>query len=489
MARSNYYIWPRWDLTPASSSWQWNASVTSNEYYITKTGGSSPAFGGAVDNLTDPPMVEENGSDMTQGTVGSLSVSQFDWGDNDSIGFSTLYVRLADNADPDTKAAGFVKAGGNNTGSGTTEATAFETVQYALDNVTQGADGDNFHLKSGAADVLTAALNLTTYTVTTRTQPLIIQGYSSAIRDGGIGEIDNNNFSLFSTAYDSISMIDMKFGNSSTNFVWRGGTFCNMIRCEAHTCAREGMLSFGRNFTMIGCWIHGWTYGSLGYILSRYDNVLLTYYGLFGSTLKNNFIDCGSVYNLGILLASHCNVIGNIIKTNHVNARGLETGDSVTGEAASFQATSIINNSIFNASAGVNSGINLSLSYCKDIVIINNIIEGWSGTGGRPIKKNASSDDALSVYGNNLFYNNDTNNHDMTDYLPLCVFPDIVASASPFTNTSTNDFTPTSEAQGLGLFPLIGGVVDNDSYEDIGACQITSSGGGGGGATKRFSSA
>ena len=46
---------------------------------------------------------------MTPGTVGSLSAGQWDWGDNDALGYSTIYVRLADGADPDSKAAAWVE--------------------------------------------------------------------------------------------------------------------------------------------------------------------------------------------------------------------------------------------------------------------------------------------------------------------------------------------------------------------------------------------
>jgi len=41
---------------------------------------------------------------LTAGTVGSLTAGTWDYGDNDSLGYNTIYVRLTDSTDPDTKA-------------------------------------------------------------------------------------------------------------------------------------------------------------------------------------------------------------------------------------------------------------------------------------------------------------------------------------------------------------------------------------------------
>jgi hypothetical protein len=49
-----------------------------------------------------------NGSNATEGTVGSLTAGQWDYGDNDALGYSTIYVRLSDGTDPDTKTNGYV---------------------------------------------------------------------------------------------------------------------------------------------------------------------------------------------------------------------------------------------------------------------------------------------------------------------------------------------------------------------------------------------
>lgn len=85
------------------SRWNWEASGSgTNEYYLQRSS--------ADPNLPEPSDVLENDSSMTPGTAGSLAAGEWDYGDNDSLGYSTIYVRLADDADPDSKAVGYVEA-------------------------------------------------------------------------------------------------------------------------------------------------------------------------------------------------------------------------------------------------------------------------------------------------------------------------------------------------------------------------------------------
>ena len=86
-----------------NATYKWTVSGSgTGEYYLDLAAGGDPG-------LTEPAGVYENGSLLTAGTVGSLSASEWDWGDNDTLGFNTIYVRLADDADPDSKAADYVQ--------------------------------------------------------------------------------------------------------------------------------------------------------------------------------------------------------------------------------------------------------------------------------------------------------------------------------------------------------------------------------------------
>lgn len=81
----------------SSDLWTASGSGTSEYYY----------------NQTDLPewpiKVYQNGSAMTEGTIGSLAAGEFAIGDNDTIGSSRLYVRLSDSTDPDAKAADYIQ--------------------------------------------------------------------------------------------------------------------------------------------------------------------------------------------------------------------------------------------------------------------------------------------------------------------------------------------------------------------------------------------
>lgn len=87
-----------------SSDYKWSSSGSGmNEYYLEASGGGDPS-------VSEPADVLENKSLMTAGTLGSLSSGEWGYGDNDSLGYTTVYVRLSDGADPDSKASEYVEA-------------------------------------------------------------------------------------------------------------------------------------------------------------------------------------------------------------------------------------------------------------------------------------------------------------------------------------------------------------------------------------------
>lgn len=94
-------------LSLVNATYKWTASGSgTNEYYCEAAAGGDPS-------LTEAKCCSLNGAFTlaTNGTMGSLNVSEWDWGDNDTLGYSTVYVRLADGADPDTKTPGYVQIG------------------------------------------------------------------------------------------------------------------------------------------------------------------------------------------------------------------------------------------------------------------------------------------------------------------------------------------------------------------------------------------
>jgi len=87
------YVFIRDDLSSATYKWTASGSGT-NEYYVELTGGGDPS-------LTEPPYLLLEDSIITAGTLGSLTDHQWAYGDNDTLGYSTIYIR-DDSGDPDT---------------------------------------------------------------------------------------------------------------------------------------------------------------------------------------------------------------------------------------------------------------------------------------------------------------------------------------------------------------------------------------------------
>ena len=82
------------DLTD-TSTYKWTASGSgTNEYYVDLLAGGDPS-------LSDPNNLYMDKVRLVEGTVGSLNDHEWAYGDNDTLGYSTVYVR-DDTDDPDT---------------------------------------------------------------------------------------------------------------------------------------------------------------------------------------------------------------------------------------------------------------------------------------------------------------------------------------------------------------------------------------------------
>lgn len=75
------------DLPHGAGNWTPSPAASSYEFYTT--------------SVTEPDGVLVNGVELTRGVVGSLGIQQWDYGDNDALGFNTIYIRRTSSADPD----------------------------------------------------------------------------------------------------------------------------------------------------------------------------------------------------------------------------------------------------------------------------------------------------------------------------------------------------------------------------------------------------
>jgi hypothetical protein len=91
-----------------NTTYKWTASgAGTNEYYCELDGGGDPS-------LSEPTQVNLGGSSATEGTLGSLAAGTWGYGDNDTLGYSTVYVRLSGGTDPDAGAIHNVQTGTGN---------------------------------------------------------------------------------------------------------------------------------------------------------------------------------------------------------------------------------------------------------------------------------------------------------------------------------------------------------------------------------------
>lgn len=87
-----------------NASWSWTASGSgTNEYYLRTAANGDPGF------AASPAQLLLDGAAATPGTVGALAAGEWGFSDNDTLGYSTIYVRLADGADPDAKPLDYVE--------------------------------------------------------------------------------------------------------------------------------------------------------------------------------------------------------------------------------------------------------------------------------------------------------------------------------------------------------------------------------------------
>lgn len=97
------YPWSEYEFTREhltdGLTYKWTASASgTNEYYAEAAAGGTPSI------TSDPDFITIDGVVMDEGTLGSLKDHEYKYGDNDTLGYNTVYIR-DDSGDPDTSGA------------------------------------------------------------------------------------------------------------------------------------------------------------------------------------------------------------------------------------------------------------------------------------------------------------------------------------------------------------------------------------------------
>lgn len=333
-----------------------------------------------------------------------------------------------------------------NSGTGTI-GDPFGDLQYALNSVTRNAtSGDQFNVKAGTAEVLAAALTLATYGTPTAPAPLILRGYTSAADDGGIGKIDANGVTAFTSAYAQVRLINMEVYNFGNNNGVNLG-----VGSVVHSCNIHKGISSPTSKTLV----------TVSYLIASYVHdagttgigCTVTYaYGNYVYNCPNRGV--GAQFTID-------NIIVNSDTTGIENPGGLSIG-----------------NTIYNSNNATGRGIFISQSTA---IIFNNIIVGYSGSGGKGITDADATRD-LYLMGYNSFYNNATNVSVSSDVFINLTSNDTAFSSAPFVDAAGGNFAlKTTATQGLenALQTAWYGTAATTNKQERGAVQNGAGSGGG----------
>jgi hypothetical protein len=335
----------------------------------------------------------------------------------------------------------------SNTGGGT-DVDPYGDLQHALDTVTRDAtNGDRFNIKAGTAEILAASLDLTTYGTPTSTAPIYFEGYTSVQGDGGIGEIDGNStYGMFdSSIYDYVHIKDMKVFDCGSDVCIKLDNDCSCVNVEV-TNSSGGGLYLEVRANIFNCYAHN--VGGVA-IFARADSYVM----------HNNIVRDGQTFTIGIDLEGS----GSSCGFNRIEIDS--TGTSSNGIQSQSNCM-VFNNSIY-AIAGTGDGIKDDGTNRTALKWFNNIIEGFSGTGGTGV--NTSTGSNLILYGGNIFYNNATD-ESLGGDTGFSIKDNDTPASSPYTSASTGDMSLVS-GQKAGAYPsAINGSTDV-SYMDQGGIQ------------------
>lgn len=344
---------------------------------------------------------------------------------------------------------------------GLSHATAWKTVDHALDTTGGGitrdtTDGDRINVNDEGDDVLSAALDINgvgRYGSPTKPAPLIIQGYTSTVGDGGIGGLSGGGSVsvIDDTAVDSVHLINMHFHNCGTGFIVRMDNDFRVVNCELDNTTGNGLDG-----------------------------------DLQGYVVNSHFHNIGAVgisFNTGDI--SHCFLKNGTNKFTKAIRHAADGALTIAENIISIDGTSdgikyrdgvsVKNNTIYS-NGGTGEGISAEFTTEVAAAILNNFVEGFSGAGGNGIEIVSTA--GVDVYGHNKFFNNATN-EDLSGDIQLNLGNNDVLGSSPLTDPSADDFTVSTALKALSYPSSFKGASTNQ-FLDVGAAQREEAGAGGG---------
>ncbi len=320
---------------------------------------------------------------------------------------------------------------GGDSGAGT-KASPDSNLQRCFDARDHpSSGGSRINVKEGTDDVLTATYDLDTggtgyleTNLATQTNPMIIQGYSVDENDHGIGGMDGDaSFTIMTDGSQSnITFRDMHIHNVGNNEMMRLRDHIQFLNCELHgSTFASTSLDFGVGFVCIGS------------LFRSITNNFLIYAN--GFVYRNRFIDdLGSMGSSAAIIPDGAggHIIENQIWLDSVGADGIRYD----------QRTYVLRNSIYQNKVGTGHGIRARQpAEGQFSALMNNLVEGFSGTGGVGIEDPDTSWTS-TVAGNGCFDN--TSDYGANTAINVARWDNESLSSSPFRDAANKDFSPRS---------------------------------------------
>jgi hypothetical protein len=341
-----------------------------------------------------------------------------------------------------------------NSGAGTV-GDPYGDLQYGLDNATAGSGGNQWNIKAGTDEVMSAAISLATFGTPTVSNPIIFRGYTSAAGDGGIGGISGGgSVSVFaSTSIDYVIFIDMHLHNTGSAIVIQVDNNCSFINCEIDNSTNHA-IDGDVDCVVANCHIHN--IGGNGLIGGRLSL-------FYNNVLENGTNDFDTAIILGAGGA------GSMALNNIVSIDGASNGIEADLDSAIVMGNTVYSN------GGTGSGI-IFPTACQMGQCLNNYVEGFSGSGGIGFEFQSGS--YVIAYQSNRFYNNATNESKSGDIIQDS--DNSAVGSSALSAPGSGDFSAGTDLK-AAAYPSTFKGISTDQFTDIGAAQREEPAGGGGG--------
>lgn len=306
-------------------------------------------------------------------------------------------------------------------------------LEYCIEQEDWSANGIRVNIKAGTAEFTAAELTIAMNDVSdpgksvawvpTATAPLVYQGYTAAAGDGGKGEIDGGaaNFIIFNGgARNNTAFIDMHVHNVGTAaYALRFGSACAIIRCEVDGGDSRGVY-FASHGLVLSSYVHDFGLYPVDVVSGNIHNTIVSNQGTRTCSIGIN------------LSGATCTAMNNIVDVDSTSI----------GISMNQQNQSVIGNSVYSAAG---SGIGIRHNHASiSAIVVDNVIEGFSGAGGIGLDLSAGTNTGAWVIGGNSVYDCETD-YVAPDLQVVDTFLQAAAyeavAASPFADAENQDFS------------------------------------------------